>query len=142
MDIDLDFDSFEDIEIPNKKKVLKTKLSYTEVNDSDYFDMIEIPIEKSKKKLNPFEVEDTVVLDISKNPRYELIQNLKKQSEGRISKILNSQFVNVAYWDTLPVVVKNVPIYHLKIKNINIFRKLVFYVKKTVARFFKPKGVK
>ena len=142
---DLEFDENKSLEelgyedLNKKKKKRKKKLTYADVNDSEIFN-----IEWTgnvRTGLNPFKSEDKVVLDIQAHKaRYDLIMNLKPDTVGAISQVINSHYVNVSYWDTLPIVIKNVPAIHLTLtKDSNIFRRVISFFKKLIIKVIKPK---
>lgn len=65
------------------------------------------------ERLNPFKLEFNVILDNKASDRYSLAINLTSTSVGRVSEILNKNYVNIAYWDTYPHIFKNIPVSHL-----------------------------
>ena len=103
IDIDLKID-FEE------EPVVETKvLTWHNVNDIMIAD-----IERYKKgynPLNPFKVEDKVILNKASHPRYNLIEGLSDNMVGSVSDILGNNMINIAYWDTQPSVIKNVSVH-------------------------------
>lgn len=99
----IDFDIVVDID--SKPKKVK--------NEYNANDMKESEIERYKKDynpLNPFTTESKVTLNVKDHERYSLVIGLTSEMEGSISELLGNNMVNIAYWDTRPSVIKNVPI--------------------------------
>jgi hypothetical protein len=68
------------------------------------------PYKKGYNPLNPFKIEDKVILRLQDHDRYSLIEGITPHMVGSISEVLGNNMVNIAYWDTQPSVIKNVPV--------------------------------
>ncbi len=108
------------VDIEKKPKKVKNKYNANDLKESE--------IERYKKgynPLNPFKIEDKVTLNVSKHERYALVEGLTSIMEGSICEVLGNNTVNIAYWDTDPSVIKNVPVSHVEIsKKANLLNRL------------------
>lgn len=94
--------------------------------------------EKYDENFNPFNLEYEVILDITASKRYENAINLKEDTIAKVSLILNKNYVNIAYWDSYPNVIKNVPVTHLTLyKKSPIKHKLRVFITKLFRKIFR-----
>lgn len=85
------------------------------VEESEAYKLSSEKFTKTDIYLNPFKKEYQVILANVMSSRYRFAINLKEGSVAKVSAILNRDYVNIAYWDTFPNVIKNVPISHLSL---------------------------
>lgn len=101
-----------DIIIPDETQTKSTKTWYN-VNDLKSSEIQ--PYKKGYNPLNPFKVEDKVILYLNHHDRFDLIEGITETMVGSISETLGNNMVNISYWDTRPSVIKNVPVYSVKL---------------------------
>lgn len=97
-----------EITIPEESDDTAYKLSWYNVNDLMKSEIQ--PYKQGYNPLNPFKVEDKVILRTQDHKRYSLIEGITPTMVGSVSEILGNNMVNIAYWDTQPSVIKNVPV--------------------------------
>lgn len=85
------------------------------VEESETYKLSSTKFTNTDINLNPFKKEYQVILSKESSPRYKYALNLKDDSVAKVSSILNRDYVNIAYWDTYPNVIKNVPVSHLSL---------------------------
>lgn len=97
------------------------------------------PYKVGYNPLNPFKVEDKVTLRLTDHSRYSLIDGINADMVGSVSEVLGNNMVNIAYWDTRPSVIKNVPIKSVVLsKNNKLSVKLRFLFKTFLRKLFDP----
>lgn len=125
-----------DIVIPEEKPK-KSKKTWHNVNDIKESEVK--PYKKEYHPLNPFRMEDKVLLRIQDHKRFNLIEGITPNMVGSISEVLGNNMVNIAYWDTKPSVIKNVPVQSVFIaKNNSLKVKLRVLFIKLLRKFKDP----
>ena len=131
-DFSIDFDT---------PTVKEGAVHYEKTNDLTLLEIEELDKDYSTKKfLNPFGKEYRVILDKTKADRYSLAIGLHDTSVAKVSAILSGNYVNIAYWDTYPNVIKNVPISHITLyENSTKMHKIKFKLIKALRFIFRLK---
>lgn len=104
-----------EITIPEESESTAKQLSWYNVNDLMKSEIQ--PYKQGYNPLNPFKVEDKVILSVQDHERYKLIEGITETMVGSISEVLGNNMVNIAYWDTQPSVIKNVPVTSVRLAN-------------------------
>jgi hypothetical protein len=102
-----------EITIPEETNVTPIKSTKTWYNVNDIKASEIKPFKKGYNPLNPFRLEDKVILRLSHHNRYDLIENITEDMVGHVSEILGNNMVNISYWDTRPSCIKNVPLHSI-----------------------------
>jgi hypothetical protein len=102
-----------EIIIPEESNVTPIKSTKTWYNVNDIKASEIKPFKKGYNPLNPYRLEDKVILHVRHHDRYELIEGITDTMVGSVSEILGNNMVNISYWDTRPSCVKNVPVYSI-----------------------------
>lgn len=101
------------------KKAVKTWYNVNDIPQSEIK-----PFKKGYHPLNPYRLEDKVILHINHHDRFELIDSdfigikdkvFNETLVASVSEILGNNMVNISYWDTKPSVIKNVPVYSIRL---------------------------
>lgn len=125
-----------DIVIP-EEKVKKSKKTWFNVNDIKESEIK--PYKKEYHPLNPFRMEDKVILKLGDHKRFDLIEGITPSMVGNISELLGNNMVNISYWDTKPSVIKNVPVTSVFLsKNNHIKVKIRVFFIKLLRKFKDP----
>lgn len=128
-----------EIVIPEESEDTAHKLSWYNVNDLMKSEIQ--PYKQGYNPLNPFKIEDKVILHTQDHVRYSLIEGIKPNMIGNISEVLGNNMVNIAYWDTQPSVIKNVPVTSVTLANKNhnkLSTKIRVFFKLLLRKVFNP----
>lgn len=99
------------------------------------------PYKKGYNPLNPFRIEDKVILYVRHHDRFDLIEGITETMVGSISEVLGNNMVNISYWDTRPSVIKNVPVHSVVLATgkVNSFKtKIRYYFIKLLRKVKNP----
>jgi len=125
-----------DIIISEETTAVVPKKTWYNANDLKESDIK--PYKKGYNPLNPFKVEDKVILYLNHHDRYELIEGITEDMVGHISEVLGNNMVNIAYWDTRPSVIKNVPVTSIKLADTRLSVKIRVFFKMLLRKFKDP----
>jgi hypothetical protein len=127
-----------DIVIPEESNVTPIKSTKTWYNVNDIKASEIKPFKKGYHPLNPFKLEDKVILHVRHHDRYELIEGITDTMIGSVSEILGNNMVNISYWDTRPSVIKNVPVYSVKLADTRLSVKIRVFFKLLLRKVMNP----
>jgi hypothetical protein len=127
-----------EITIPEETNVTPIKSTKTWYNVNDIKASEIKPFKKGYHPLNPFRLEDKVILHTCHHDRYGLIEGITSTMIGSVSEILGNNMVNISYWDTRPSTIKNVPVHSIKLADTRLSVKIRVFFKLLLRKIFNP----